>query len=79
MNFDKESKSVEFVCFFLYLLLFFRGGGGAGEEEWREGTRFQTGKNMYSLTFCAHALYKIQVPRSSGSLVLAQTKRVMDR
>ena len=35
--------------------------------------------SVYSLNFCAHALYKFQVPSSSGSLVSTQTKGVMDR
>ena len=35
--------------------------------------------NMYSLVFCAYFLYKFQVPSSSSSLVLTQTKGITDR
>ena len=59
MNFDRESKSEDF---------FFGGGGGGGGGKGRErggGGGFHpekkenTKNNRYSLTFCAHALYKI--------------------
>ena len=48
-----------------------KGGGGGGSTEKKI--------NRYLLIFCAHALYKFQVPGSSGSLVLTQTKGLADR
>ena len=54
------------------------GRGGKGMD-WKEGG-FQTEKR----TRCIHLLFvlmlyiKFQVPSSSGSLVLTQTKQVMD-
>ena len=36
-------------------------------------------KNTCSLIFCTDAIYKFQVPSSSGSLVLQPTKGVTDR
>ena len=75
MNFDKESKSDFF---------FFWGGGGVGVGgggvgegvggvEWREGG-FQTEKKLYSLTFCAYALYKISSSKLKWFSSLTQTK-----
>ena len=56
-------------------------GGGRGGREWRKDG-FQSEKNK---TICIHLLFvlmvyiKFQVPSLSGSLVLTQTKGVMDR
>ena len=61
MNFDIETQSEDFFSFFVCMCVWGGGGGGGGMGEWRQGG-FQTEKkqhNMYSLTFCAHALYKI--------------------
>ena len=51
------------------------------EEEDSTRKKENTKNKRYSLIVCAHALFKIQVPGSSGFLVLAHTKgvRVMDR
>ena len=73
MNFDKESKSKEF---------FGGGGGGSGGRrwEWKE-VGFQTKKK----TICIHLLFvlmlyiKFQVVSLRGSLVLTQTKGIMDK
>ena len=78
MNFDKESKSEEKI-FFLG-----RGGGGGGREREKGGRRrIPTGKNTKTIgirLFFVLMLYiKFQVPSSSGSLVLTQTKGVTDR
>ena len=72
MNFDKEYKSEEKKTFF-----FFLGGGG----ERGGGGRFQPEKTIgIRLFFFVLMLYtKFQVPGSSGSLVLTQTKGVTDR
>ena len=48
---------------------FFVGGGGGGVHS----------NIMYLLIFCAHVLFKFQVPSSSGSLVLTETKGITDR
>ena len=76
MNFDKESKS-EF---------FFRGGGGGGGGGGGVGGGgFQPKKKTTQKTigirlFFVIMLYiKFQVPGSSGSLVLTQTKGVTGR
>ena len=89
MNFDKESKSEEKKFFFG------GGGGGGGgvgeggerEERERVGGRrraFQPKKNPQQtigirLFFVLMFYIKFQVPSSSGSLVLTQTKGVTDR
>ena len=75
MNFDKESKSEDF---------FLWGGGGVGERKEGGGggvptEKKKTQKNRYSLIFVLMLYIKFQVPGSSGSLVLTQTKRVTDR
>ena len=81
MNFDKESKSEE------KNILFFRGGGGGGERE-REseggGEGFQPKERKQKTIgirkfFVLIISIKFQVPGSSGSLVLTQTKGVTDR
>ena len=81
MNFDKESKSEGFFFFF-----FWGGGGGAGGEREGGGRRgIPTEKKKIQKTigirlFFALMLYiNFQIPESSGSLVLTQTKEVMDR
>ena len=81
MNFDKESESENFFFFF-----FFGGGGGrgGGVEGWRGG---QGGRKVVFrpkiciciLLFVLMLYIKFQVPSSSGSLVLTQTKGVMGR
>ena len=78
MNFDKESKSEDFfvcVC----------GGGGGGVER-GAGGGFQPEKKKNNIKTIGIRLYfvlmlyiKFQVPVSSGSLVLTQTKGVTDR
>ena len=66
MNFGKESKSEE------YKKMFWGGGGVGGEEE--------GDSNIGIRLFIVLMLYiKFQVPCSSGSLVLTQTKGVTDR
>ena len=78
MNFDKESRSEE-------KNFFFGGGGGGGGEGFEGGRReFKTGKNTQKtigirLFFVLMLYIKFQVPVSSGSLVLTQTKLVMVR
>ena len=75
MNFDKESKSDEFFFFF-----FFGGGGGGGggggEQEEGDSNRKKKKKKKIGIRlFFVLMLYiKFQVPGSSGSLVLTQTK-----
>ena len=83
MNFDKESKSEDF---------FFGGGGGGGGGEERERERERgvregdsnrkkkenTKTTGIRLFFVLMLYIKFQVPGSSGSLDLAQTKGVMD-
>ena len=80
MNFDKESKSEE--------KNFFLGGGGrggeGGEREKGGGGGFHPKKktqknNRYSPIFVLMLYIKFQVPGSSGSLVLTQTKGATDR
>ena len=68
MNFDKESKSVENIL----CVCAGRGGGGGGilTEKKTIGIR---------LIFVVMLYIKFQVPGSSGSLVLTQTKGVTDR
>ena len=59
---------------------FFGGGGGGGEgrgEEEEEGS-IRKKNNRYSLIFVLMLYIKFQVPGSSGSLVLTQTKGVKD-
>ena len=81
MNFDKEAKSEVFFFFFF----FFLGGGGGGGGGGGQRGRFQPKKNhkkknnRYSLIFVLMLYIKFQVPCSSGSLVLTQTKGVTDR
>ena len=85
MNFDKESKSEEKIFFFFF---FFWGGGGEGGRE-RErggggGGHSNRKKNPQQtigirLFFVLMFYIKFQVPSSSGSLVLTQTKGVTDR
>ena len=55
------------------------GGGGGGREGGRRG--FQPKKKTIGIRlFFVLMLYiKFQVPSSSGSLILTQTKGVMDR
>ena len=53
MNFVKESKSKD--IFFLRGGSVCGGGGGGGGGQGSDKKK----NNMYSLTFCAHALYKI--------------------
>ena len=78
MNFDKESKSEEKKIFFGVC-----GGGGGGGWTEREGEfqpKKKTQKTIGTRLFFVLMLYiKFQVPGSSGSLVLTQTKGVMDR
>ena len=50
---------------------FFWGGGGGGAA--------MVGSNMYSLIFVLMLYIKFQVPSSSGSLVLTETKEIMNR
>ena len=73
MNFDKESKSEEFLCVCVW---------GGGEGGWRGGISTEKKKtqknNRYSLIFVLMLHIKFQVPGSSGSLVLTQTKGVTD-
>ena len=71
MNFDKRSKSEDFFFFFL-------GGGGcraAGLSGGKVMVGFRPKKKNNSVTICARALYKIQVPSSIGFLVLTQTQK----
>ena len=70
MNFDKESKPEEF---------FFWGGEREGAR--RGGSnRTKTQKTIGIRLFFVLMLYiKFEVPGSSGSLVLTQTKGVTDR
>ena len=76
MNFDKESKSEEKKnC---SKGSGGGGGGGGGRLEWREGG-FQSKKKCIHLLFVLMLYVKFQVPSSSGSLVLTQTKRLKDR
>ena len=75
MNYDKESKSEDFFFFF-----FFLGGGG----ERGAGGGFKPDKNTKKTIgirffFVLMFYIKFQVPGSSGSLVLTQTKGVTDR
>ena len=80
MNFDKESKSEEFFFFFFF---FFWGGGGGGQTERGWGMREKKRKHKKTigirLLFVLMLYIKFQVPGSSGSLVLTQTKGVTDR
>ena len=69
MSLDKESKSEEKLIFFFFLV----GGGGGGG-----GFRPKTEKGI-RLFFVLMLYIKCQVPGSSGSLVLIQTKGVMHR
>ena len=79
MNFDKESKSEEKHFYFILFFFFFFGGGGGG------GVQIKKKKKENNMYLCIHLLFvftlsiKSQVPSSSGSLVLTQTKGVMDR
>ena len=68
MYFDKESKSERF---------FFAGGGGGERVKRGGGEEVQPKKKVsrYSLYII---VYKFKFPSSSGSLVLKQTKGVMD-
>ena len=74
MNFDKESKSDEF--FFFFFLGGGGGGGGGGEQEEGDSNRKKKKKKKIGIRlFFVLMLYiKFQVPGSSGSLVLTQTK-----
>ena len=74
MNFDKEPKSEEFFFFF-----FLGGGGGGGGVGIPTEKKENTKNNRYSLIFVLMLYIKFQVPGSSGSLVLTQTKGVTDR
>ena len=71
MNYDEESKSDEF---------FFFGGRGGGERGRRGIQTGQKHKKTIGIRFFVLMFYiKFQVPGSSGSLVLTQTKGVTDR
>ena len=73
MNFDKKSKSEVFFFFFL-------GGGGGGGRRGIPTEKKNTKKIIGIRLFFVLMLYiKFQVPGSSGSLVLTQTKGVTDR
>ena len=77
MNFGKESKSEE-------KRIGGRGGGGelggGGGGGGEEGGGGSNRKNICIRLFFVLMLYiKFQVPGSSGSLVLTQTKGVTDR
>ena len=75
MNFDKESKSEEKKNFFGV-----GGGGGWTEREGEFQPKKKPQKTIGIRLFFVLMLYiKFQVPGSSGSLVLTQTKGVMDR
>ena len=50
-------------------------GGGGGSNQRKENTK----NNRYSIIFVLMLYIKFQVPGSSGSLVLTQTKKVTDR
>ena len=77
MNFDKESISEDF--FSSFFLFFFWGGGRKGGGVGRVPTK-NIKYNSYLLFLHSCMLYiKFQVPGSSGSLVLTQTKGVTDR
>ena len=52
-----------------------REGGGGVSNRKKENTK----NNRYSLFFVLMLYIKFQVPGSSGSLVLTQTKEVTDR
>ena len=85
MIFGKESKSEEF-SFLSFFFFFFGGGGGRGRERVGEegnptGKKTQKNKKTIGIRlFFELMLYtKFQVPGSSGSLVLTQTKGVTDR
>ena len=71
MNFDKESKFEDF----------FWGGGEerGGEEGDSNQKKENTKNNRYSLFFLFMLYIKFQVPGSTGSLVLTQTKGLTDR
>ena len=71
MNFGKESKSVE-----KKINKKLRGGGGGVR-----GGGFQPKKNNmdFAYVFMLMLYIKFQVPGSSGSLVLTQTKGVTER
>ena len=62
---------------FLCLCVCVGGGGGGGVAE--ELVGLPTERKMYSLTFVLMLNIKFQVPTSSGSLVLTQTKGVTVR
>ena len=70
MNFDKESKSEEKIFFFLA-----GGGGGGGFQPIKRKQKKTIGLRKF---FVLMPYIKYQVPGSSGSLVLTQTKGVMD-
>ena len=71
MNFDKESKSEDF---------FLGGGeGGGGRGGGRRGMPTRKKTIGIRLFFVFMLYIKFQVPGSSGSLVLTQTKGVTDR
>ena len=72
MNFDKESNYEEKKIFFLGGRR--RGGGGGFQPKKKHK------KTIGIRLFFVLMLYiKVQVPDSSGSLVLTQTKGVTDR
>ena len=74
MNFDKESKSEEKKL-----------GGGGGERGGEEGYSNQNKRKHKNKTIGIRLIFVLmlfinfQVPGSSGSLVLTQTKGVSDR
>ena len=72
--------------FLLFFFFFLGGGGGGGEESGGGGGGFQPKtKKKHNKTigirlyFVLMLIIKFQVPGSSGSLVLTQTKGVTDR
>ena len=76
MNFAQESKSEDF-SFYLFNFFFCGRGGGVGVG--REGDFDQNKKTIGICLFFVLMLYiKFQIPGSSGSLVLTQTKGVTD-
>ena len=51
-------------------------GGGGGRVEWREnGFQSEKQNNMYSLTFCAHALDPLKTARGVAETRLTVKKK----